>query len=103
MCYSSGTSGKLKGIKQAQVNESFSARTYGEKLLTKAVGFSERTVYLSPAPLYHTAPYIWTRSVIRNGGCVVAMEEFDAERCASLIETYQVSHASLYPLCLYAC
>ena len=44
------------------------------------MGFGEGDVYLSPAPLYHSAPLVWSMTVQRMGGTVVVMEHFDPER-----------------------
>jgi non-ribosomal peptide synthetase component E (peptide arylation enzyme) len=54
------------------------------------VGFAEGGVYLSPAPLYHTAPALWSMGVHRLGGTVVVMEKFDAEQAVALIERHRL-------------
>ncbi len=38
-------------------------------------------VYLSPAPLYHAAPLVYSMSMHRLGATVVVMERFDPEQC----------------------
>jgi acyl-CoA synthetase (AMP-forming)/AMP-acid ligase II len=97
MCYSSGTSGRPKGIALALTREPFGASTVGERLLTQFMGFNADTVYLSPTPLYHTAPFMWTKVVVRNGGTVIIMEKFDAEACLALIERYRPNLAQFVP------
>jgi acyl-CoA synthetase (AMP-forming)/AMP-acid ligase II len=54
-------------------------------------------VYLSPAPLYHSAPLVYSMSVQRLGVTVVVMERFDPVRCLELIERYRVTHAQFVP------
>ena len=54
------------------------------------MGFGEGNVYLNPAPLYHSAPLIWSMTVQRMGGTVVLMEHFDPERCLQLINEHKV-------------
>ena len=41
-------------------------------------GAGPGAVYLSPAPLYHSAPLVYSMSMIRLGAAVVVMERFDA-------------------------
>ena len=59
--------------------------------------FHEGDVYLSPAPLYHSAPLVWSMTVQRMGGTVIVMDKFDPERCLQLIEQHHVTHAQFVP------
>jgi len=54
-------------------------------------------VYLSPAPLYHSAPNTAVALSIRFGGASIIMESFDAERYLELVEAYRVTHTQLVP------
>ena len=54
-------------------------------------------VYLSPAPLYHSAPQAAVGLTIRNGGTAIIMERFDPEQYLALVEKYQVTHSQLVP------
>ena len=68
MLYSSGTTGRPKGVKRAL---SGGALIEGEALTAWAregYGMDADTVYLSPAPLYHAAPLGWSMNVQRLGG-----------------------------------
>ena len=67
------------------------------KLLIALYGFNEETVYLSPAPLYHSAPLRFSMLNIRNGGTVVVMEKFDAHNSLAAIEKYQATHSQWVP------
>ena len=60
-------------------------------------GWREDVVYLSPAPLYHASPLVFSMSWHRLGGTVVVMESFDARRCLELIERYKVTDAQFVP------
>ena len=60
-------------------------------------GASGESVYLSPAPLYHSAPLGFTMSMLRLGASVIVMEHFDAERALALIEAHRVTHAQWVP------
>ena len=59
--------------------------------------FREGQIYLSPAPLYHSAPLAGVGGTIRRGGTAVVMERFDAERFLALVEQYRVTHTQLVP------
>ena len=54
-------------------------------------------VYLSPAPLYHTAPSVWSMSVQSAGITTVVMEKFDAEGCLDAIQRHRVTHGQFVP------
>ncbi|MFM5894539.1 MAG: AMP-binding protein, partial [Novosphingobium sp.] len=60
-------------------------------------GLSDRTVYLSPAPLYHAAPLRWSMTVHKIGGTVVVMEKFDPEAALAAIEKYKVTDSQFVP------
>jgi long-chain acyl-CoA synthetase len=98
MLYSSGTTGRPKGIKPrlvpGQVDEP------GDPLVTllaRVFKVTEDSVYLSPAPIYHTAPLKWCASVQALGGTVVLMERFDAEETLAAIERFRVTVTQLVP------
>ena len=98
MFYSSGTTGRPKGIKSPRTGLPFGhggGAIVG--LIQHMYGFTSQTVYLSPAPLYHAAPLGWTTAVQRLGGTVVVMEKFDALRTLQLIEQHRVTHAQFVP------
>jgi long-chain acyl-CoA synthetase len=54
-------------------------------------------IYLSPAPLYHSAPQAAVSLTIDRGGTVIVMETFDAERFLQLVQDYKVTHSQLVP------
>jgi acyl-CoA synthetase (AMP-forming)/AMP-acid ligase II len=97
MLYSSGTTGRPKGIKPPMRTSPIGADTPFGSLLLGLYGFSTETVYLSPAPLYHAAPAGWTTTTQRLGGTVVVMERFDAEAWLALVERHRVTHSQLVP------
>ena len=59
--------------------------------------FREGQIYLSPAPLYHSAPHAGVGVTIRRGGTVIVMERFDAEQFLRLVEERRVTHTQLVP------
>jgi long-chain acyl-CoA synthetase len=97
MLYSSGTTGRPKGIKPPMRTGPLGEPTPFASLLTGLYGFTADTVYLSPAPLYHAAPAGWTTMTQRLGGTAVVMEQFDPEEMLALIERYRVTHMQVVP------
>ncbi|WP_406691419.1 acyl-CoA synthetase [Saccharopolyspora sp. ID03-671] len=98
LLYSSGTTGRPKGIRpdlpDRQVHEPGNILV---DLLRGFYGFGEDTVYLSPAPVYHAAPLRYCATVHAIGGTVVMMERFDPEEALRAIERYQVTHSQWVP------
>lgn len=97
MLYSSGTTGRPKGVMTPLAMEKIDAVGPLLDLSRKLYGIDETTVYLSPAPLYHAAPLRFNMTVMRLGGTSVIMEHFDAEDFLRLVPKYKVTHTQLVP------
>ena len=97
MLYSSGTTGRPKGILRPRPDRLPTQRDASMGLLTDTYGMDENTVYLSPAPMYHSAPVSYCTAVLQVGGTVVMMDRFDAAQALTLIERYQVTHSQWVP------
>ncbi|GGH64309.1 putative acyl-CoA ligase [Comamonas phosphati] len=98
LLYSSGTTGRPKGVLKALWPAELRGQTDPEALgSARIMGMDEHTVYLSPAPLYHAAPLRYTLRVLELGGQAVIMERFDAETALALIERYRVTHSQWVP------
>jgi acyl-CoA synthetase (AMP-forming)/AMP-acid ligase II len=98
MLYSSGTTGRPKGVRVPLPEDP--AIDQSNALLMLAMGlyrFSQDSVYLSPAPLYHAAPLRWSMTVHKIGGTVVMMKKFDPEGVLSAIEKYKVTCGQFVP------
>ncbi|HEX4198462.1 MAG TPA: acyl-CoA synthetase [Caulobacteraceae bacterium] len=96
MLYSSGTTGRPKGILRP-LPERSAAEGFAMRQAGNPYNYSPQTVYLSPAPLYHAAPLAFVLGVLSWGGTVVMMERFDAEQALQLIERYKVTHSQWVP------
>ncbi len=97
MFYSSGTTGRPKGIKPPLSGNPFGTGGALELLLGGMYGFDEDSRYLCPAPLYHAAPLGWSMAAQRLGGTVVVMERFDPEGALSAIAEHRITKAQFVP------
>ena len=97
MLYSSGTTGRPKGILRPLPEQPPAQQLPLFDFLQKLWQYREGMIYLSPAPLYHSAPQAAVNLTIRVGGTVIIMEKFDPENYLELIETWGVTHSQLVP------
>ena len=97
LLYSSGTTGQPKGIKPPLTGRSVDEAPALTGLVQGLYGMSEDSVYLSPAPLYHSAPLRFTMAAQRLGATVVVTERFEPEQTLQLIERHGVTHAQFVP------
>ena len=97
MLYSSGTTGRPKGILRPLPENPPSQPLPVFAFLNQLWQCSEGMLYLSPAPLYHAAPQANVALALRNGGTVVIMEHFDPEQYLALVERYRITHTQLVP------
>ena len=98
MLYSSGTTGRPKGVMREFKPMPLEA-TPGSvaPLLTMLFGVSDESTYLSPAPLYHAAPLRFCMSAQALGATVIVMEHFDPEQYLALIEQYRATASQVVP------
>lgn len=97
MLYSSGTTGRPKGVRHELTNTPIDEPGALVGLGMILYAMDNNTIYLSPAPLYHAAPLRWSMSVQKLGGTVIVMEHFDAEESLKLIEKYKATHSQWVP------
>ena len=97
MFYSSGTTGKPKGIKRALDGRPFATPAPLDKFLAAFYAVDANTRYLSPAPMYHAAPLGWCMAILRAGGHIVCMTHFDAAESLRLIAQHRVTHGQFVP------
>lgn len=100
MLYSSGTTGRPKGIEfplsgaHPRQLDAFTAN------FVELFGINDQTVMLLPGPFYHTSPQFYANMVLRVGGRLVVMEKFDAEQTLRIIEAEGVTHSFFVPTML---
>jgi len=98
MLYSSGTTGRPKGVRVALAEDpAIDAPGSLATLSSQAFGINADSIYLSPAPLYHAAPLRWSMTIHRLGGTVVLMQKFDPEAALAAIERYRCNVAQFVP------
>ena len=97
MLYSSGTTGRPKGILRPLPEQLPVQNLPIFDFLHKLWHYREGMIYLSPAPLYHSAPQAAVNLTIRAGGTAIIMEKFDPEHYLSLVEKWRVTHTQLVP------
>src|SRR5580704_13914438 len=97
MLYSSGTTGRPKGILRPLPEQPPTQQLPIFDFLQKLWKYREGMIYLSPAPLYHSAPQAAVNLTIRMGGTAVIMVHFDPEHYLELVERYKITHSQLVP------
>src|SRR6476661_9771845 len=96
--YSSGTTGRPKGVKVSLPSIRVDEPGYSYVTIFGGLyDFGQDTVYLSPAPVYHAAPLRFGGVVHALGGTLVMMEHFEAESALSAIDKYGVTHTQMVP------
>ena len=97
MLYSSGTTGRPKGVLWPLPKTAAGQHTMLVKLLAPLFGYDADCHYLSTAPLYHAAPLRHSMTVIKLGGTVTVMERFDALLALQTIERCRITHSQWVP------
>ncbi|MGH6872940.1 MAG: acyl-CoA synthetase [Rhizomicrobium sp.] len=97
MLYSSGTTGRPKGVRVPLSGLPIDAPSPLGGIVQMLFGLNADSIYLSPAPLYHAAPLRYCMTINRLGGTVIVMEHFDAEQALKDIERYKANASQWVP------
>ena len=97
MLYSSGTTGRPKGITRPLPNRPVSRGLAMNPVLKTLFHVDQESVYLSPAPMYHSAPIGFCSSMQSIGGTVVMMDSFDPIEALRAMEKHAVTHTQWVP------
>jgi long-chain acyl-CoA synthetase len=97
MLYSSGTTGRPKGIRYTLERQPVGSAPISIDLMKAVYGLEETDVFLSPAPMYHSAPLQFAVMLGRLGATIVMLERFDPEATLAAIERFGVTHGQYVP------
>ncbi|QKH38211.1 AMP-binding protein [Achromobacter pestifer] len=98
MSYTSGTTGRPRGVKRVLSDKSPEEMLDGQPDLLDLIGAShDPGCHLVFSPLYHSAPGAWAMSSLHRGHTVVCRNKFDAELVLRDIEKYRVSTVHMVP------
>lgn len=97
MAYSSGTTGKPKGVKQPLPEGAFDAPPAFAALMAHRYHSTPGTCFLLSAPLYHSGPLNMAMSEQSLGATVLLFEKFDAELMLKCIERYRPERGQFVP------
>ncbi len=95
MFYTSGTTGRPKGIRRAAATPEQAAR--GLEILRHVLGFEPGMRALVSAPMYHSAPNSYCIGASMENAHLFIESRFDAEDTLRLIERHRITHAYLVP------
>ncbi len=96
MLYSSGTTGRPKGVLKPLPDSEYGADEPAE-MFRILYGVTDGSIYLSPAPLYHSAPLTFSMGFILSGMTCVVLQHFEAEVALKAIERYRATHSQWVP------
>lgn len=97
MLYSSGTTGRPKGVKNALPHGDVTTIPPVMAFMSRLYGFDDSTIFLTPTPVYHASGLRYGMVTGHAGGTNVIMESFDAEEALRAIERFRVTHAGFVP------
>jgi long-chain acyl-CoA synthetase len=99
MVYTSGTSGRPKGVRRALTGQDPDSVPAASAWFFDLFGLAPFAghVHLCCSPLYHTAVLNFATISLQLGHPVVLMDGFDPEATLALIERHQVTHTHMVP------
>ena len=99
MVYTSGTSGRPKGVRRALTGENPDSPPLASSWFFGLFGLQpfDGHVHLCCSPLYHTAVLNFATISVQLGHPVVLMDRFDPETMIALIDRHRVTHTHMVP------
>ena len=96
MLYTSGTTGKPKGVRFPLTGQPVDFADPNE-LMFRAAGYDEDCVAMTLGPMYHASSLYTSLVTHRFGGVCIIVDKFDAADTLHFIETYAVSQLNCVP------
>jgi fatty-acyl-CoA synthase len=96
MFYSSGTTGRPKGIVRPHSNRPVKEGTPLSGI-GALFGINDQSVYLCPAPIYHAAPLAFCVGATSVGAAIVLMPRFDPLTALAALERHRCTHSQWVP------
>jgi len=97
LIYSSGTTGRPKGVKLPLIGGPVIASNQWVERYEQLYNLTEKSVFLACAPLYHAAPILFATNVMRRGATIVITKKFLPEGTLEAIESYKVTLSQMVP------
>jgi long-chain acyl-CoA synthetase len=99
MVYTSGTSGRPKGVRRPLTGEDPDQPPLAAGWFFGIFGLKplDGNVHLCCSPLYHTAVLNFATISLQVGHPVILMDRFDPEELLKLVETHRVTHSHMVP------
>lgn len=97
MLYSSGTTGRPKGIRKPLPDGAFDAVEGANRAVAAGYGMEGNAILLSPCPLYHAAPHRYVSAALHAGVTVIIHARFDAAEVLAAIAAFRCTHSLWVP------
>ena len=97
LIYSSGTTGRPKGVKLPLIGGDVMEDTIWAKRYEEIYNLTDKSVFLACAPLYHSAPILFVTNTMRRGATIIIMKKFDSEGTLKAIEKHKVTMSQMVP------
>ncbi|MNV25501.1 Long-chain-fatty-acid--CoA ligase [compost metagenome] len=97
--YTSGTTGKPKGVRRFPPKSAQQAAAMRQHLVS-AFGLGDARNLLAASPFYHSGPFSYLRSAIAaigDEGCVVIVPKFEPEHILARIQEHRIDHMWMVP------
>ncbi|MGA0599333.1 acyl-CoA synthetase [Caulobacter sp. KR2-114] len=98
MMYTSGTTGKPKGVRRPTVSLDRRATSAYYADVARISGLERAPRAIVTGPLYHGGPLAWAMGWVRMRGFVVLQARFDPEDLLRLIERHRITHLCVVPI-----
>ncbi|MFM5953003.1 MAG: AMP-binding protein, partial [Novosphingobium sp.] len=97
MLYSSGTTGRPKGVRKPLRSDPITTLDPANAGLIRGYGLDGEACFYSPCPLYHAAPHRFVDAALAAGARVIIPDRFDAAAALDHLDSYACTHSLWVP------